>query len=185
MPSDAAEPINPRFAGMGLAELDACETVLGKLADELGFDAAGAFALARQGVPMIQALGLPTQTGDALYAQAFAQFNRGQTLNSLALFQALTFLEPNVRDYWLGLGICCRVTGQFEIANVGFMTAASLAPETPAPYFHLCELRCLSKDWVAAAEALARYDILPESAEKSHIEPEMRRLRTLVSMRND
>ena len=171
------------FEGLDERDLDACQKVLAELGGEIGFNAEAVFAQMRKGVPLIEALGLPHKTADALYAHAYAQFNAGEVQLAMPLFQALTFLEPGVRDYWLGFGICARSLEDSTLAQMAFLTAASLTPNTAAPAFHLCELYCHTTDWPKAQSALASYDAAGPTPEKLRLDPEIKRLRTLIRLR--
>lgn len=179
------EHSNNAFKGMSKEDLDACEYILGELSETLGFDAKSAFERMRRGESLTQALGLPAQTSDAMYAQAISQFNAGNTNVALQLFRALTVLAPNTRDHWLGLGICARIKDQSDLARIALQTATSLSPDTPAPLFHLCELFCHMSEWANAGEYLIKFDACEESSEKQKLKAEMQRLRTLIEMRKN
>lgn len=172
------------FGGLGTAELDACQALLSDLGAELTFDAGGIFAGLREGHSLEQALGLPEETADIIYSQAIAHFNAGDISSAIPLFQALTFLKPDVRDHWLGLGICARVQSQWDTAALAFQTAASLDPDGAAPMFHLCELYCQKEDWPKARSELQRFEKNEETGEKRRLGEEMRRLKNLIEMRN-
>jgi tetratricopeptide (TPR) repeat protein len=174
---------NPVLAGLNPAELDACEAVLKQLMSDVNLDIAGVFGGLRRGKSLVEALGLPDQTVDLLYAQAIARFGAGDLAAALSLFQALSFLAPRERDHWLGLGICGRALEQMEIARIAFETAVALAPDSAAPRFHLCELLCQKADWPAAAEHAQAFDAAVMSPEKSNLYNEMKRLTALIELR--
>lgn len=179
----AATASHPVLAGLNPAELDACEAVLKQLLSDVDLDVAEVFAGLRKGRSMVQALGLPEQTVDLLYAQAVARFGAGDVTAAVTLFQALSFLAPGVRDHWLGLGICGRALEQLEIARIAFETAVALAPDTAAPRFHLCELLCQQGDWAAAAEQARAFDAAVTASEKANLLGEMKRLAALIELR--
>lgn len=171
------------LGGMNPAELDACQAVLQVLVKDIDLDVAEIFSGLRQGKPLIEALGLPEGTVDLLYAQAVARFGAGDTQAALTLFQALSFLQPETRDHWLGLGICGRALDQIAVARIAFETAVALAPETAAPRFHLCEVLCQLGQWreaSAQAKAFAQAAMAPE---KASLASEMKRLVTLIELR--
>jgi tetratricopeptide (TPR) repeat protein len=171
------------LAGMNAAELDACEAVLLALMKDVDLDVAGIFAALRKGHTLVAALGLPEGTVDLMYAQAIARFGAGDRAAALSLFQALSFLAPDVRDHWLGLGICGRALDQLDLARVAFETAVALAPHTAAPRFHLCEVQCQKGDWKAAAVQAKGFAEAAMAPEKASLAPEMKRLATLIEMR--
>lgn len=179
----AAVTSNPILAGLNQAELDACEAVLKQLMSDVDLDVAGVFGGLRKGKSMVEALGLPDQTVDLMYAQAVARFGAGDEVAAMSLFQALSFLAPQVRDHWLGLGICGRALDQFDIARIAFETSVALAPETAAPRFHLCELLCQKGEWKAAADQAAAFDAAVTAPEKANLYSEMRRLTALIEVR--
>jgi tetratricopeptide (TPR) repeat protein len=171
------------LAGLNPAELDACEAVLKVLLRDMDLDAAGIFSALRQGKSLVEALDLPEQTIDLLYAQAFARFGAGDYSAALTLFQALSFLAPSVRDHWLGLGISARASDQLSLARVAFETAVAIAPQSAAPRFHLCEVLCQQGEWARArtqTEAFAQANMAPE---KASLGGEMKRLSTLIELR--
>ena len=179
----AASAGNALLAGLNPAELDACETVLKQLMSDVDLDVAAVFGGLRKGKPLVEALGLPEETVDLLYAQAVGRFGAGDTVAAMLLFQALSFLAPRVRDHWLGLGICARALDQMDVAAIAFETAVALAPQTAAPRFHLCELLCQRSQWRAAAQQAAAFDAAATSTEKSNLSGEMKRLSALIELR--
>lgn len=171
------------LAGLNPAEMDACEAVLKGLMQDVDLDVAGVFGSLRRGQSLIEALGIPEETVDLLYAQALARFGAGDHAAALSLFQALSFLAPGVRDHWLGLGICGRALDQLDLARVAFQTAVALAPQTAAPRFHLCEVLCQQGRWSEAevqARAFAEASAAPE---KASLAPEIKRLAALIELR--
>lgn len=171
------------LGGMNAAELDACEAVLKQLLNEVDLDVASVFAGLRKGKPMVQALGLPEATVDLLYAQAVARFGAGDHGAAQALFQALSFLAPDVRDHWLGLGITARAQDQIDLARVAFQTAVALAPLTAAPRFHLCEALCQTGAWAEAAREAKAFAEAVMAPEKASLALEMKRLTALIALR--
>jgi Flp pilus assembly protein TadD len=179
----APGPDNGILSGLNPAELDACETVLKVMMQDVDLDVAGIFAALRRGRTLIEALGLPEQTVDLLYAQAIARFGAGDHAAAQALFQALSFLAPAVRDHWLGLGISARAQEQLDLARLAFETAVALAPETAAPRFHLCEVLCQKGDFAAAARHAKGFDAASMAPEKATLAADMKRLAALIELR--
>lgn len=168
---------------MNAAELDACEAVLKLLMQDVDLDVVGVFAGLRQGKPMVEALGLPAETADLLYAQALARFGAGDIATALLLFQALSFLAPGVRDHWLGLGISARALDQLDLARACFETAIALAPQSAAPRFHLCEVLCQQGNWQDAATQAQAFAAAINAPEKASLAPEVKRLTALIELR--
>lgn len=171
------------LGGLNKAELDACETALKALMQDVDLDAAGIFKALRQGKSMVEALDLPVETVDLLYAQAVGRFGAGDHAAALSLFQGLAFLAPDVRDHWLGLGICGRALEQTALARIAFETAIALAPQTAAPRFHLCELHCRAGNWKAAAVQAKAFSDAVMAPEKAGLMTEMKRLAALIELR--
>lgn len=171
------------LAGLNPAELDACEAVLKLLMPDADLDVVKVFAGLRKGLTLIEALGLPVETVDLLYAQALARFGAGDHLAALSLFQALSFLAPETRDHWLGLGICARALDRLDVARVAFETSVALAPMTAAPRFHLCEVLCQQGMWREAGGEARAFQSAVMAPEKASLAPEMKRLAALIEMR--
>ena len=171
------------LAGLNPAELDACEAVLKGLTQDVDLDVAGVFAALRKGRSLIEALQIPEETVDILYAQAVARFGAGDHAAAQSLFQALSFLAPQVRDHWLGLGICARALDQLDLARIAFQTAVALAPQSAAPRFHLCEVLCQQGRWSEAADQAAAFTAAAMAPEKASLATEMTRLSALIELR--
>lgn len=179
----AAAPVTAALTGLSPAELDACEAVLATMVQDLDLDVAGIFGALRKGLTMTEALGLPEQTPDLIYAQAVARFGAGDHTAALSLFQALSFLAPGVRDHWLGLGISARALDQLDLARLAFQTAATIAPETAAPRFHLCEVLCQQGDWPGAAREAEAFEAAAMAPEKASLAADLKRLSALIELR--
>ena len=171
------------LAGLNPAELDACEAVLKVMMQDVDLDVAGIFGALRRGKTLIEALGLPEQAVDLLYAQAVARFGAGDHAAAMSLFQALSFLAPQVRDHWLGLGISARAQDRLDLAGMAFETAVALSPDTAAPRFHLCEVLCQKGDFVKAAEHARAFEGAVTAPEKASLAADMKRLSALIELR--
>ncbi|WP_417277781.1 hypothetical protein [Celeribacter sp.] len=166
------------------AEQVAMRQALVGLAGQTGFAYDRVFDALTAGQSLVEALNLPPEIVDLLYAQAFARFNAGDISTAQSLFLALTLIAPEVRDHWLGLGICLRRSGEAkgapEAAQAAFLRAEEIAPDDPAVQFHLTELMCQRRDWRGAEGHLKRFIALPETAARLRLIPEMRKLATLL-----
>jgi len=177
---DLAPTETPGFTPESVQEI---VSVLAEIGTESGRDYATLFERVVGGQDLLEAMDLPPQTVDVLYAQAFARFDAQRIPEAMQLFQALTLLAPKVKDHWLGLGICLRMVDQFEAARLTFDIAFKLAPSCPAVVFHRLELSCQQQDWPAASADLARFEALPESAERQRLATELQRYASLIRSR--
>lgn len=157
------------------------EATLADLSEGGRSDLVGVFRALLSGQDLSGALGLPDGTADLLYAQAHARLNVGQTTDALALFQALAALSPKVKDHWLGLGICLRLTGAFSGARLAFATAREVQPDCPAVHVHLAELALVEGRREDAAVLMRHFIALPETVLKSRLASEAQRLIAVLS----
>ncbi|WP_163850640.1 tetratricopeptide repeat protein [Pseudooceanicola aestuarii] len=126
------------------------------------------------------ALGLPEESVDALYAQAFARFNAGDARGARQVFQALCLLAPERVDHWLGFGICLVMDGEETGAALAFDAAVDLAPDAPAPRYHRAELLCRARRWAEARRDVAAFAALEDSPARTRLAAEVQRLAALV-----
>lgn len=181
--ADAPPKPGPEM-GLSASEEAALRSVLGTLGDELGYDFARVLDGLSAGLDLGAAIGLPEQTVDVLYSQAIGRFNTGDTQAAQRLFETLCALAPKRRDHWLGLGICQRLQGQLEGAQIAFDVAQTLAPQSAATQFHLCELACIRRDWPRARTHLDRFVALEDSPEKRRVQQDMTRLAALLELKS-
>lgn len=159
------------------------EEVLAELSRGGQGDLVALFSALLDGQDLTTALNLPDGTVALLYAQAHARFNAGQLTDALGLFQALVVLAPKVKDHWLGLGICLRLSNSLAGARLAFAAARDLAADCPAVTYHLAEL-CLAEDKQDQARALMQeFAAFEDSSLKQTILPEARRLVTAIELR--
>lgn len=135
------------------------------------------------GQDMVTALGLPEETATLLYAQAYARFNNGKLGEATSLFQALTILAPGVKDHWLGLGVCLRLSDALSSAQLAFLTGQELDPTCPALTYHLAELALAQGDIGSAQERILTFADLPETPLKQRMQPEAQRLAAALAAR--
>lgn len=162
--------------GLSPAEKDAMRQALAELAGQTGFAFDRVFDALAEGQSLLEALHLPKEITDLLYAMAFARFNAGDVATAQSLFLALTLMAPDRRDHWLGLGICLRRLEEYETAQSAFLKAEEITRDDPAVLFHLTELMCKLRNWSAAQAYLKRFVALPETAARLRLIPEMRKL---------
>lgn len=166
-----------RLSDDGLA---AAREALAELTDEGGVDYLSLFEHMLGGAGLREALGLPESAVDALYSQAFAQFNAGNIPAALKLFQSLTVLSPSEKDHWMGLGICLRIEGKDDGAGMAFDVAVELDGSSAALRFHRMELACRNGDWAAAKAESTAYHQAEDCPQKEILQPEVQRLDALL-----
>lgn len=164
--------------------VDAIFAELVDIGDEAERGYAAVFERVSAGSSLLEALDLPPQTVDVLYAQAFARFEAHRIAEAIHLFHALTLLAPKVKDHWLGLGISMRTADQFDAARVALDIAFTLAPDCPAVLLQRTELGCLQQDWSSVYAEIDRFEALSESALKDRLAPEFHRYAELVRSRS-
>lgn len=167
--------------GLGDSARAELEATLADLSAGGRSDLVTMFRAMLDGQEMSAALGLPAGTADLVYAQAHARFNAGQVTDALALFQALVALSPKVKDHWLGLGICLRMTGALSGARLAFTAALDLQPDCPAVTYHLAELALSDGRRDESKSLLRRFAALPDGALKTRLAAEAQRLAAVLA----
>lgn len=90
----------------------------------------------RRGVKPKDALGMPPEKIEALYAEAYQYFNNGQIEKAQNLFVALCGLDGDDPRFVLGQGACFHQVKEYEKAQGCYMGAAMMDPSNPVPLFH-------------------------------------------------
>lgn len=119
-----------------------------------------------------------------LYEEAFDLFDRGIMDQAELVFQSLTFLQPDWRDAWVGLGICLRVQHKLDEAQIAFDVARKLAPDDSTVLFHRCELACAQKDWIAARSEAQEFIALQDGGRPISGHAEMAQLIEFLETRS-
>lgn len=166
--------------GVSDDDIEAARAALEGINEDGSLDLLAVFDGLSAGQNLREALGLSEQAVDALYAQAFANFNAGKTAAAANLFQALTVLAPETTDHWMGLGIALRMQSQLESAAMCFDVAVGIEPDRAALRFHRAELACLRRDWNLARSELAALAEIPDKVHSAGLEPEVQRLSVAV-----
>lgn len=107
---------------------------------------------------MKDAIGLPPEALQILYARAYNNILVHQPARSKDLFCLLCALDGTQKDYWLGYGICLHACKESSLALAAFDVAAELAPNSPDPEFHRLHFFICEQRWAEACEALFRFD---------------------------
>lgn len=178
----AAAGIGTRF---GLDPEDAALMVglCSGLLQEAGIDGDHFLARLEQGNDLGEALGLPAELTEFLYARAHRWFIVDRADRAEPLFRALCVLDGEVADYWIGLGICLRLRDSFDAAALAFNTAALLRPQWAVPAFHAAELAILACDYDNAAAYLVRFRETADAAIPERMMAEAARMRTALELR--
>ncbi|MFT0891579.1 hypothetical protein [Pseudochelatococcus sp. G4_1912] len=148
----------------------------------LGIDGAPVFDRLVQGQSLGQALAIPDAVVESIYARAHSWFSLGRIDRAEPLFRALCFLKDEDADFWIGYGVCLRMTHQSSRALQAFESAARLRPDWAVPYFHILELALHQKQWEQGRIALRAYDERATAEIDSRIVHEVERLRVAVEL---
>lgn len=154
-----------------------------------GIDGAPVFERLSAGESLADALSLPPPVADAMYARAHGWFSSGRIDRALTLFRALCLLDEKNADYWVGYGVCLRMTApaedaaQLDTAWRALEVAALLRPEWPIPHFHAFDLSLFQQRWERARLCLAAYEERATPDVPSAIVQEAQRLRTILEAR--
>lgn len=135
------------------------------------------------GKGLAEALALPAGTSDLLYARAHQWFNIGRFDKAESLFLALCILYGEIADHWVGYGICQKINGKPQVAELAFETASHLRPDWAIPHFHRLDLTIRQGDFARAAQVLAAFDERANETVPQPILDEVTRFRTALLLR--
>lgn len=159
--------------------------LLGRLFRELtasmGIDGAPVFDRLRRGQSIGQALAVPDDVVERVYARAHRWFALGQVDRAATLFRALCLLREEDADFWLGYGVCMRLADEPEKAARAFESAANLRPDWALPWCHALELALHGRQWSLARTALSAYDARVGDGVPAGIAAEVARLRLALA----
>ena len=128
------------------------------MTEDIGFNPGTIFDRIDSGQSFHQAMGLPAEAVDVLYAQAFTRFDCGDIESAEHLFRALCLLDGGKVDHWLGHGICLRMNDRLDAAEMAFGVARQLAAGSAVPLFHSLELYVHRGQWEEAKWAIEAID---------------------------
>ena len=168
----------PAGALLGLtgADADLLEQVCGDALSTAGVDSHRFFSRLRQGQSLGAALGLPADVIELIYARAHRWFVAGRPARAEPLFRALCAADGGAADYWIGLGICLRLKGDYAGASLAFSMAGTLRPEWAVPAFHAAELALQRRDRVTAEAELGRFRRLADATTPERLRDEAARV---------
>lgn len=162
-------------------------TLMGRLFNEatasLGLNGTPIFNRLLKGESIGQAMAIPDGVVEQIYTRAHSWFTLGRIDRAEPLFRALCFLRDEDADFWVGYGVCLRMTGQFSRAQQAFVSAANIRPDWAVPYFHALELALHQKQWDEARAALSAYDARASKSLDSKMIHEAERLRAALDLK--
>lgn len=175
----AGSPIGQSL-GLERDEVALFGKLFGELAASLGIDGGPIFDRLAAGSSIGQALAVPDDAIERIYGRAHHLFTLGKLDRATALFRALCLLREEDADFWVGYGVCVRLTDQLARAQQAFESGANLRPDWAVPHFHLLELALHRRQWPQARAALAAYDARAGTGLAPEIAAESARLRVVL-----
>jgi tetratricopeptide (TPR) repeat protein len=163
---------------LGLTGADAAllEQICGDVLGAAGVDGGRFFGRLRQGQSLGVALGLSRDVTELIYARAHRWFVAGRPERAEPLFRALCAADGSTADYWIGLGICLRLKGDYAGASLAFSMAANLRPDWAVPAFHAAELALQRRDRAQAAAEIQRFRRLTDDTTPDRLRDEASRM---------
>lgn len=130
-----------------------------------------------------EALGLPPEAGELIYARAHRWFAVDRPERAEPLFRALCIADGRQADHWAGLGICLRLRAELVQARLAFAMASCLRPGWAVAHFHAAELELHADDIEEAAAQLALFERNRDDETPAAMVSEAQRLRAAVALR--
>lgn len=163
-------------------------SLIGRLFNEvtasLGINGEPVFNRLIEGASIGQALAIPDKVVEQIYTRAHSWFSLGRIDRAEPLFRALCLLRDEDADFWVGYGVCLRMTGQYPRAQKAFDSAARLRPDWAVPHFHSLELALHQENWDQAQASLEAYDAKASPELDNRIKHEVERLRIALAMKH-
>lgn len=101
-----------------------------------------------------QILEFSDETMAKFYGAAYKLFENRHHADAANAFLFLVTLNPYNHSYWLGLGMCTQLIGDFEAAIDAYEMAAVCELDNPIPYFYLAKCLFAMHERGSALEAL-------------------------------
>ena len=98
------------------------------------------------------AIGLNDNAIEAIYAQAYHNYNAGKYSHAAHLFHMLHLLDATEPKYQLGLAACYQMLGEYENALLVYGFCQIIDPENPVPHYHASDCY-LKQDLIPACIA--------------------------------
>lgn len=134
-----------------------------------------------RGVPLAEALGIPSSALEVIYARAHQWFSIGRVDRAEPLFRALCAGDGSQADHWVGHGVCLRVLGDPHGAAIALQTAHRLRPDWAIPCFHLAELAALAGDRPGALAWLRSFGTNADETTPAPMVKDARRLTEILT----
>jgi len=99
-------------------------------------------------------MGFSDEVMAKFYAAAYSLFEHRHYKDAGNAFLFLVTLNCYNHEYWLGLGMCAQMTGDYEAAVDAYEMAAICKLESPVPYFYLAKCLFAIHDRQSALQAL-------------------------------
>lgn len=185
-PPSAPSPARPGFERLfGLEPDDArllaehCAPILA----QAGIDPGRFFERLDGGGTMGEALGLPPEAGELIYARAHRWFAVDRPDRAEPLFRALCIADGRQADHWAGLGICLRIRAELAQARLAFAMASYLRPGWAVAHFHAGELELHAGELEEAAALLALFERTRDDDTPPAMVAEARRMALALALR--
>lgn len=99
-------------------------------------------------------IGFSNVTMAKFYGAAYRLFEHRRYQDAGNAFLFLATLNPYNHEYWLGLGMACQMSQDYEAAIDAYELAALADIESPIPYFYLAKCLFAIHDRESALQAL-------------------------------
>jgi tetratricopeptide (TPR) repeat protein len=181
-PVETAETGNSStLLGLAGTDADLLEEICGEALGTAGVDGRRFFDRLRQGQSLGVALGLPPDIIELIYTRAHRWFVAGRADRAEPLFRALCAADGGTADYWIGLGICLRLKGDYAGASLAFSVASNLRPDWAVPAFHAAELALQRRDRTSAEAEIRRFRQFSDAATPERMQEEISRMEQALS----
>jgi tetratricopeptide (TPR) repeat protein len=171
------------FLDLSPEEAQAVGSGFSQILADVGVDGEKIFETLRDGGSFASALGVPRGGVELLYARAYRWTAIGRFEKALSLFRVLCLLESRAPDYWIGYGVCLKMTEQLDAAIRAFQTAQSLRPIWCIPHYHLLGAAIRQANWAVAEAELKEFDRTAASNTPKGVRDEVERYRSALALR--
>lgn len=110
--------------------------------------------LFKEGGMVKDSLGIPDETIEGIYGQAYLLYNTGKYRDASELFRLLIMLNSLESKYMMGLAACFHMLKEYEAATSTYTLCSIIDPDNPIPHFHASDCYLEMGDKVSAIIAL-------------------------------
>ncbi|MCB1213599.1 MAG: SycD/LcrH family type III secretion system chaperone [Chlamydiia bacterium] len=123
-------------------------------------------AVFKQGMSPKDAMGMPKEVLEGIYAHAYHLYNTGKYGDSSLIFRLLMLLDPFDTRFYLGMAACSQMQEDYSAALVMYSMSEMIDPTNPTPHFHAgdCALHVGTRE-VAREEFKKAVDLAGDKAE--------------------